>query len=797
MHAWRGRRAGSPAAGAPDPDSLRERFDRLLLEDDCEGALALAASALAQAPDSFEARLLRGRARQKLHDAEGAWHDFAEALRLRPDDAELHDFLGALHQELGRMPEAIAGYARALELRPGFALAAFHLGLARLLAGDFARGWEGYELRLAGAQSTAPAGLTRWNGSPCAGRGILVTREQGLGDEVMFASMLPQLAEQATPCVVECDPRLLALFRRSFPQASFVASTGGAVHAGALPAQVQCTIEAGSLARVLRRGPGDFPRHEGYLRADPGEVARWRVRLDALGPGLTIGLSWQGGVRKTRRALRSLELEQLVPLLRLPGLRFVSLQYTPEAPAEIAELRARHGIVIEHWQDVIDDLDQTAALVCALDLVVSVCTSIVHLAGALGRPAWVLTPVGPEWRYGLSGETMPWYPSVRLFRQRVYRQWDTVIADVAAELGALAAARGAALVRDARYDEAEVALRTATAARPADADAANLAGLCCTLSHRYDEAMLHFDRALAIDPANADALSNAGWTATLAGRGTANRYFRAWLARQPEPVHGPLPSQAPLRLPGVAVVCVDCAYHDLAAKALRTVLAKCEFGRAIFLSDRDCGVGGVQFLPIERIASTAAYSNFMVHRLHEFVDAEHVLVIQYDGFVLNPGAWDPAFLQYDYIGPTVRFPDGRAGGIGGFSLRSRRLLQALRDDPRVRGYDAAQAPFAEDVAISWVFRRRLEERYGITFAPAEVADRFAAEAIAPTSRTFGFHNLLHLVSLYQNGFRLADRPDEGVRIAFRADSGRSPVGVARVLELRARGDAWAAHPQAD
>jgi len=156
-----------------------------------------------------------------------------------------------------------------------------------------------------------------------------------------------------------------------------------------------------------------------------------------MGPGLKIGLSWTGGVRKTRRALRSLALEQLLPLLRVPGARYVSLQYTREAPGELADLRARHGIDIPHWQAAIDDYDETAALAGALDLTISVCTSLVHLCGALGRPVWVLAPIGPEWRYGIAGESMVWYPSVRLFRQTAYAEWGPVVERVAAAAAAL------------------------------------------------------------------------------------------------------------------------------------------------------------------------------------------------------------------------------------------------------------------------------------------------------------------------------------------------------------------------
>jgi tetratricopeptide (TPR) repeat protein len=422
---------------------LRVRFDALLQADDVDSALALAAAARAQHPDSYEAHLLAGRAHQKLHQPQAALECYEAARRLRDDDAELYDSRAATWQELGRLPEAFADYERALALRPDFPLARFHRSMALLLAGDFRRGWDDYELRrLNPEHARSEAGLPRWDGAALGGRTLLITREQGLGDEIMYASMLPQLIAQAGRCLVECDPRLLALLGRSFPAATFFGTVPGSRLPDSIPrASIDLAIEAGSLAGYLRREPADFPRHAGYLRADPAKVARWRERLAGLGPGLKVGLSWTGGVRKTRRALRSLSLEQMLPLLRLPGLRFVSLQYTPDAGAAVKELRARHGIEVAHWQDGIDDYDETAALACALDVTVSVCTSLVHLCGALGRPAWVLTPLSPEWRYGISGETMPWYSSVRLFRQTAYADWGPVLERVA---GALAERRNAA-----------------------------------------------------------------------------------------------------------------------------------------------------------------------------------------------------------------------------------------------------------------------------------------------------------------------------------------------------------------
>jgi tetratricopeptide (TPR) repeat protein len=440
LRAWRAAwPARAPQSAPHSPQTLRQAFEALLHADDFGAARTLAAQAAERGEAPYEAQLLLGRAHQKLHEPARALAHFEAALRLRDDDAELYDFRGSMYQELGRLPEAFTDYERALALRPDFPLASFHRAMARLLVGDFERGWEGYELRrLSADHAPAAAGLPRWDGAALAGRSLLVAREQGLGDEIMFASMLPQLIAQAGRVLVECDARLAAIFGRSFPAATvFGTETGGGLPASIAPAPIDAVIEAGSLPGLLRRRAADFPRHQGYLRADPQHVARWRERLAAIGPGLQVGLSWTGGVPRTRRELRSLSLDQLQPLLATPGVRFVSLQYTAGARDDIAAFRARSGIEVAHWPEAIDDYDQTAALVCALDLVVSVCTSLVHLGGALGRPVWVLAPVSPEWRYGFAGESMPWYPSVRLFRQPGYGEWEPVIAAAARELAAL------------------------------------------------------------------------------------------------------------------------------------------------------------------------------------------------------------------------------------------------------------------------------------------------------------------------------------------------------------------------
>jgi tetratricopeptide (TPR) repeat protein len=414
---WRSARALRTQAGA-----LRERVSTLIERDDPRGALAVARQAFEADPRGVETNMALGFALHKVHESERALQHYATALAGRPADAELLDMRGSAHVELGRLDEGLRDFERALALRPDFALAAFHRALALLLMGDFARGWDGYELRrLDPRRAGAPAAAAEWDGAPLGGT-LLVTREQGLGDEIMFASLLPEVIARVGHCVVESDPRLRPLLARSFPAAT-VYATGQA-----LPRAADAAIPAGSLPRFLRRQAGDFPRHAGYLRADARRVQACRERLSRLGAGLKVGLSWTGGVRETRRPVRSIPIEQLGPLLATPGVRFVSLQYTSEAAQEAAA----HGIA--HWPEVIADYEETAAMACAVDLVISVCTSLVHLGGALGRPVWVMAPYSPEWRYGFSGERMPWYPSVRIFRQPAYGEWQPVIDAVAGAL---------------------------------------------------------------------------------------------------------------------------------------------------------------------------------------------------------------------------------------------------------------------------------------------------------------------------------------------------------------------------
>jgi len=365
---------------------------------------------------------------------------YREAMDRDPGLSLCHLRLGHALETLGEFDQALACYDRAIEIEPDLVQAHVNRALHKVLRGDFAAGWQEYEWRLrepvhAPIFGRFPQPL--WDGSPLGGRSLLVYAEQGVGDEIMYASCLPGLIAQGNRCVIDCDPRLASLFRRSFPGATVRAGIQTATPDWVRTGEpVDLRLPIASLPLHLRRSAADFPRHDGYLKADGGRVAAWRERLAALGPGLKIGLSWRGGVPKTGRAMRSIALAQLLPVLRLDGIHFVSLQYD-ECRPELQELCHRHRVQIHDWPEAVADLEETAALQCALDLTLTVCTAAAHMAGALGRPVWIMAPVKPEARYGLSGDTMPWYPSARLFRQTAFGDWTGVVAEAAARLSDL------------------------------------------------------------------------------------------------------------------------------------------------------------------------------------------------------------------------------------------------------------------------------------------------------------------------------------------------------------------------
>ncbi len=344
-----------------------------------------------------------------------------------PEDARLCMEYANLLVELGSdLAQARALLRRAQGARPRLFEAALDL-----LQGNYAEGWERYEARKQGYEQrwhATFAAVPEWRGEPLGDRSLLVYGEQSLGDEIMFASMLEDVMRRAAHVTLICGERLGPLFARSFP-AIEVVPLPLEEHARWRAARTPfaCAIAAGSLGRLLRRQAGDFPRHAGYLVPDAARVAAWREHLATPAARLRIGLSWRGGTQGTGLTRRSLPPAALEPLLRQRGVHWVSLQHGafPDAGS---------GITVP--AQVTQDLDELAALVKSLDLVISVCNTNAHVAGAVGAEAWVLAPVVPEWRYGLGGDAMAWYPSVTMLRQLRHGDWAPVVQQAAQRLAA-------------------------------------------------------------------------------------------------------------------------------------------------------------------------------------------------------------------------------------------------------------------------------------------------------------------------------------------------------------------------
>ena len=378
------------------------------------------------APDRFADSLSR------VESPEAALALLSTATQVRPEAIGLWLAVAGGHAAAGHFDSAKALYEKALARMPAETDIRFPYSLLLLRYGDFERGWKYYESRLAGDDGNEgialrqALGRPRWRGEPLAGRTLFVVREQGIGDQMMFASLFAEAIRDAGHCIVDCDERLEPLFRRSFPQATIVSATRRR--------PFDCWIAAGSLPGIYRNSAGQFPAHSGYLIADATRTARWRERLAQLGPGLKIGMSWRGGrAGSAKAARRSLALSQLRPVLNAAGAHFVSLQYG-DYQEEIAAANAELNVPIQHWQEAIDDYEETAALIAELDLVITVCTAVVHLGGSLGQRVWVMAPMLAAAAYGWSGSSMVWYPQVRMFRQQAPDQWDAVIAQVAQAL---------------------------------------------------------------------------------------------------------------------------------------------------------------------------------------------------------------------------------------------------------------------------------------------------------------------------------------------------------------------------
>lgn len=408
--------------------------------DDRATAWRAARRAVSLAPSDPRALATAGNAAKQRGDDASAARAYAMALVFEPLDWRLMSNLGVVLGWTGALDEGRRWLTRSLALRPGSAEVCCNLSTVDLFRGALVDGWRLNEWRWAraGFPSRRPAiRARRWDGPGDGARRVTVWAEQGLGDEIFFAGLFPEAMDCIPEPTVVCDPRLIPLFRRAWPGARYVARADGQGRSGrpgTLPPS-DAQIAAGSLPLFFRRGRDSFPSSGGYLGADASAVARWRRRLSAIGPGPAVGIAWRGGRVGGGRDMLYTKLEDWVPVLKVPGIVFVNLQYG-ETDAEIADVARRHGVAPVTFPELDrkDDQDELAALMTALDLVATVGTAVADLAGALGRPTRLL--YGPPHYYQFLGtDRIPFYPTVRpLLRRGLDAPWSDVIDRLAAEM---------------------------------------------------------------------------------------------------------------------------------------------------------------------------------------------------------------------------------------------------------------------------------------------------------------------------------------------------------------------------
>jgi tetratricopeptide (TPR) repeat protein len=400
---------------------------------DYEEAARAQRKAIAANPNYDAAHSNLGNALYALRRHDEAITSYRRALALDPHFADAWANLGTTLHHAGEFEEGMMALRRAIALAPHHANAHSGLGILLLMRGDLAEGLEEYEWRLRSTERTGPRFPERpWQGDSLAGRHIYVQGEQGFGDTLQFSRYLPLLAMRAGAgggVTLRVQQPLVALLRESLPDVTVLDDRGEVT-------RYDCDAALLSLPRLLRTRLETIPAAVPYLRVPPPAAQRWEARLRAM-PGLKVGLVWAGNPDHSNDFRRSIALRLLDPILAVQGTSFASLQVGPRAadlrPARQKPAR-RKAAAVEDLSPALKDFDDTAGAIAALDLVITVDTSVAHLAGGLGRPVWVLLPWVTDWRWMFAREDNPWYPTMRLFRQRRRGEWGDVIANIAEAL---------------------------------------------------------------------------------------------------------------------------------------------------------------------------------------------------------------------------------------------------------------------------------------------------------------------------------------------------------------------------
>jgi tetratricopeptide (TPR) repeat protein len=389
-------------------------------------AMELHRKALLLKPDFPEANCNLGNILNAKGQPEKALLYYKQALALRPDYVDAHNGLGVALKSMGNLEEAKTCYERALALRPDYVPALYNLALSQLTSGDFVRAWPGYEWRWR-SDNFAPErnfSQPQWRGEPLHGDRILLHAERGLGDTLQFLRYAYIVHEAGGKVILEVP----AALRRLAPLLPCIEEL--VVSGEKLPDfSWHCPLM--SLPLAFATAIDTIPSRIPYISI-PQEAVNTAAKLPWPSKGLRVGVAWAGNPKHKRDRLRSIPLSLLEPILQLKGVEFFSLQ-VGDPTKQLAAINAQ----ITDLAPFIADMADTAALIDRLDVVISVDTSVAHLAGALGKPVWLLLAYDADWRWLTGRENSPWYPTARLFRQRSYGDWAGVIERVAAALAQL------------------------------------------------------------------------------------------------------------------------------------------------------------------------------------------------------------------------------------------------------------------------------------------------------------------------------------------------------------------------
>ncbi|WP_017660631.1 tetratricopeptide repeat-containing glycosyltransferase family protein [Baaleninema simplex] len=363
-----------------------------------------------------------GRTLQELDRLEEAVPHYQRALAIAPQNPEWHYNLGHLYWDLGRLEEAIAQFETTMQLEVNFPDIRGHLALVLLLQGQWKRGFAEYEGRPVRDRlsQTFPHPERIWDGSEIAGKRLLLLCEQGFGDAIQFVRYVPMLAQRGAQVWVRCRPPLVRLLQ-TVPGCDRVLSTEDPLPHWDAHALLM------SLPFLLETHQNTVASAVPYLNPPTSALSPSPPLPLSPSPFPKVGLVWSGRATHRKDKERSIAFDRLQQLLEIPEIEFYSVQKDPRPEdAKILATEWRLRDLVSNCRDFAD----TAAAIAFLDLVVTVDTSVAHLAGAMGKPVWLLLANVPDWRWGLTGETTPWYPTMRLFRQRRRGEWETVLADL-------------------------------------------------------------------------------------------------------------------------------------------------------------------------------------------------------------------------------------------------------------------------------------------------------------------------------------------------------------------------------